>query len=345
MSAVHLQELSYRWAIKHLLKENDTDLFPRPYELTIIQEKEDELIVKLVSLDIAQYKWNAPRRFLVPKDNLSYRNATQLHPIDSIVLAAILYEYGNLIESKRSPENLIFSYRFKPMADGTMYANKTAWDDFWDACRSEIAILDEDDGRYELVEEFDYVVTCDISDFYNQIYLHTIENQLIACGLPNQIGKRIAELIKSLNQSSSRGIPVGPHSSHILAEMSLMPVDSSLRFRNIPFRRYVDDMVFFCRDQKEARIRILQIAEILDKEQRLTLQRQKTKEYTAVEFLNHANSMLIEEPIYEIEKEIIDIIKSYTGGNAYTKINLSIIRSKHLKVLSRENITALLTKY
>ncbi|MDB5008528.1 MAG: hypothetical protein JWP45_2921 [Mucilaginibacter sp.] len=133
MAAYYLQESSYRWAIKHLLKENDTDLFPRPYELTIIQDMEEELVAKLIALDISQYKWNAPRRFLVPKDNLSYRNATQLHPVDSIVLAAMLFEYGHLIENKRSPENKVFSYRFKPLVDGTMYANKTAWDDFWKA--------------------------------------------------------------------------------------------------------------------------------------------------------------------------------------------------------------------
>ncbi|MDB5008527.1 MAG: hypothetical protein JWP45_2920 [Mucilaginibacter sp.] len=196
-----------------------------------------------------------------------------------------------------------------------------------------------------MVGEYEYVVACDISDFYNQIYLHTIENQLIDCGLPNQVGKRIGELIKLLNQSSSRGIPIGPHSCHILAEMSLIPVDATLKFRNIPYLRYVDDMVFFCKDLKEMRIRILQIAEILDKEQRLTLQRQKTKEYTATEFLQYTNKIFIHERIYDIEKEVLDIIKSYTGGNAYTKINMGIITNEHLQILSLENITGLLKKY
>lgn len=104
-------------------------------------------------------------------------------------------------------------------------------------------------------------------------------------------------------------------------------------------------MVFFCRDAKEMRIRVLQIAEILDKEQRLSLQRQKTKEFTAAEFLRHTNHMLIQEPIYDIEKEVLDIIKSYTGGNAYTKVNMDIISNEHLQVLSLENITGLLEKY
>lgn len=343
--ALHLQGSSYRWAIKHLLKEGDTDLFPRPYELKIIEDMEEELIVRLIAVDITNYKWNAPRRFLVPKDNFSYRNATQLHPIDSVVLGAILYQYGSSIEQKRASENVVFSYRFKPLPDGTMYANRTAWADFWKSCRDQVFTYDEEDDSFETVEGCQFVISCDISDFYNQIYLHTIENQLIACGLPNQVGKRISELIRTLNQSSSRGIPIGPHSSHLLAEMSLIPVDASLKFQKIHYARYVDDMVFFCASRKEARIRILQIAEILDKEQRLTLQRDKTKEYSASKFLSHVNAMLIEEPIYDIERKIIDIIASYSGGNSYTRINLGVISDDHLRVLSEKNVTDLLKKY
>lgn len=234
---------------------------------------------------------------MVPKDNLSYRNAAQLHPIDSIVLSAILFEYGGGIEIRRSPKDVVFSYRFSPLADGTMYANKTAWDDFWKASRNRITIFEEEEGDYILREEYEYVVAVDISDFYNQIYLHSMENQMIACALPNQVKKKLSDLLKTLNQSSSRVVPIGPHSSHLLAEMSLIQVYSTLTLRQIPFVRYVDDIVFFCKNRKEARIRVLQIAEILDKEQRLTVQRHKTREFTSNEFLGFANGMLIEEPI------------------------------------------------
>ncbi len=340
-----LPEKAYRWAIKHLLKENDTDLFPRPYELTIIKEMEDKLIATLVNLNIAQYEWNAARRFLVPKDNLSYRKATQLNPIDSIILAAIIYQYGPQIEKKRAKSETVFSYRFKPLANGTLYSNKSAWEDFWTACRDEIADYDEDDDSYSLRGDYQFVATCDISDFYNQIYLHTIENQISACGLPNQVKVQIAELIKSLNQSVSRGIPVGPHATHLLAEMSLIPTDAALAIKGIPYLRYVDDMVFFCKDVKEARIRLLQIAEILDEDQRLSLQQQKTHIYTAADFLEFTDEKLIEEAIYDVEREILDTISGYTGGNRYTRIKFSVIKSEHLRILSEENIKELLQKY
>ncbi|HUC81915.1 MAG TPA: RNA-directed DNA polymerase [Flavisolibacter sp.] len=341
---MQLQEASYRWSIKHLLKESDTDLFPRPPELTVIKESEEELIKELVAIDIRSYQWNAARRFLVPKDNVSYRNATQLHQIDSIVLGALLYEFGQLIEGKRLPEDIVFSYRFKPLSDGTMYANQSAWENYWIACRNKVASQD-DDENYFVDGSFGYVVTCDISDFYNQIYLHTIENQLVACGIPNQIQKRITELIKGLNMSTSRGIPIGPHACHLLAELSLIPVDQNLSFQGITFLRYVDDFAFFCKDEKEARKRILQLAEILDKEQRLTLQRQKTRIFTAEEFLQFASRQLLDDPYYEAEHEIIDTIREYTGGNAYTKIKMSEIDNEDLAILSEDNVVKLLNEY
>lgn len=351
-----LQETSYRWSIKHLFKESDTDLFPRPTELLIIHTMEDELVKELENIDVGNYKWNAARRFLVPKDDIAYRVATQLHPIDSILLGAIIYEFGYLIENKRYNDKTVFSYRLKPLPDGTMYANKSAWNIFWKACQDEVMVFkhdmnpdDEDQVHdkieYQLKRDYPFIVTCDISDFYNQIYLHTIENQLIACGIPNQVTSALKQLLLTLNQNSSRGIPIGPHSSHILAEMSLIPVDESLNLQGIKYKRYIDDIVFFCKDEKEARIRIQQLAEILDKEQRLVLQRQKTKIYSAEDFFQHSRKMLIEEPVYETESEIIKVIRKYAGGNAYTKINLQIIDDHHLEILSEDNIVNLLQEY
>ncbi len=348
-----LNESSYRWAIKHLFKESDTDLFPRPYELTIINDLEDEFVTELIKVDLGDYKWHVARRFLVPKDDIAYRNATQLHPTDSIMLAAIIFQFGQLIENKRASSDIVFSYRYDPLTDGTLYKNKNAWNKFWKQCQEEVAdkvtIKEDEDEEayieYELKDNYPFVVTCDISDFYNQIYLHTIENQLIACGFPNEVKKSIKELLLTLNENSSRGLPIGPHSSHILAEMSLIPIDDSLILQGIPFKRYVDDIIFFCKNEKEARVRIQQLAEILDKEQRMVLQRQKTKIYNTVGFLNLTKKMLIEEPVYDAENEIIEIIRSYTGNDPYLKINLDTIDEDDLDKLSEQNIVDLLDEY
>jgi hypothetical protein len=329
-----LNEKSYRWSIKHLFKESDTDLFPKPFELTVVRDCEEILINLCKDLDITTYKWKPARRFIVPKDNTSYRVATQLDVFDSILLGAIIYEFGNLIEDKRVPEEdeTIFSYRFKPTEEGSLYGNKKAWTNFWTSCR-------------QRAKDYEYVVMCDIADFYNQIYLHTIENQLDECGFPKPLIKILKNLIISITQRNSRGIPIGPHAFHIIAEMSLIPLDGSLALKDIPYKRYVDDMVFFCRSEKEARIRINQIAEILDKQQRLILQNQKTVIYTREEFEAKCFSMLHEETGAQIERELISIINAYAEGDAYTKVKVTDIKDEDLKRIPEPDIVELLNSY
>lgn len=329
-----LNEQSYRWAIKHLFKESDTDLFPRPIELAIIHEMSDELLGELVNIDLGNYQWNSSRRFIVPKDDVAHRVATQLDLIDSIVLGAIIFEFGSKIEQRRLNANKVFSYRFLPTPDGTIYSNRFAWTKFWKACLEEVERVD-----------WQYIVACDISDFYNQIYLHTIENQLIECGFPNQVKESIKNLMISITQRNSRGIPIGPHCSHLIAEMCLIPIDENLSIKDIPFKRYVDDFVIFCESEKEARVRINQMAEILDKDQRLVLQRQKTKIYYRDDFVSLCKRYLLQETENETENELIDIINEYAGGDAYVKIQLDDIKDEHLAKLSEDNIIDLLDSY
>jgi retron-type reverse transcriptase len=329
-----LNESSLRWSINHLLKESDNDLFPRPFELSIVNEFSDDIIALCKEIDITSYKWKPSRRFLIPKDDISFRNATQLDLVDSILIGAIIKEFGQGIEDKRIPESehKVFSYRFKPLADGTLYGNKKAWEQFWISCKRE-------------VDRFDYVVMCDISDFYNQISLHTIENQLAECGFPAPVARRVKDLIVSITQRSSKGIPIGPHTSHLLAEMTLIPFDDHLNLLDIEFKRYVDDIIIFCHTEKEARVKLNKIADILDKEQRLVLQKLKTRIISKDDFVKTCKRNLLEEVAYSAEEEIIEIINSYTGGEAYAKVKLSTISDEDMAKLSEENILTLLSAY
>jgi len=70
---------------------------------------------------------------LVPKEELSFRRACQMDPIDSVLYSALIYEIGNAVEQRRRKvlEQSVFSYRFSPQADGTMYGKGNPWEDFW----------------------------------------------------------------------------------------------------------------------------------------------------------------------------------------------------------------------
>lgn len=333
-----LREDSIRWAINHLLKESDTDLYPKPIEIDIISEMKEDVVSACLKIDISNYKWNSHRRFLIPKDEISYRIATQLNPIDNVILLSLIHEYGQNIEDRRSDN--VLSYRFSPQKDGSLYSRNNAWYDFWNECKNYCLI-----NENEIDEDYPYVLYCDISDFYNQIYHHTIENQLNESNIPNQIKKQIMNLLGIVTAKISRGVPIGPHATHLIAEMSLIPFDDTLKAKGYMFLRYVDDIVVFCEDEYDAKSVLYDIADILDKQQRLILQREKTKIYRIKDFYNHTQNMLLDNPINEKEEIILDVIRSYSGGNAYTKIKLTDITDEHLSILSEENIVSLLEEY
>ena len=98
-----LEETSIKWAISHVKKQKDTDLFPSLKEYEILFEDEEYLVRKLKEIEIENYNWQPYRRFIIPKDEYSYRVAIQLDPIDNMLVVALTYQYGNKIEEKRLP--------------------------------------------------------------------------------------------------------------------------------------------------------------------------------------------------------------------------------------------------
>lgn len=329
-----LDEQSIRWSLKHLIKYGDTDLFPKPIEFDSLYEIENDTVNKLKDIDLGNYQYGASRRFIVPKDELSYRTATQLDPLDNIVLTAIIYEYGNQIESRRIPisDDRVFGYRFAPQGDWSLYNPNVSWLEFWNKCK-------------EKSSNYNYAVYLDIADFYNQIYHHTIENQLIESGFPNQIKKWILNFLESITAKVSRGIPVGPHSTHILGEMSLIPVDNSLSMKGLDYCRYVDDIVIFCNDYKQARVIVYQMADILDKQQRLIVQKQKTKIYESEEFEVHCQNMLQDRPINDFEEEMLVVLRARSSRNPYARINLQALSLDENKVFDQSRIETILSDY
>jgi hypothetical protein len=96
-----IKKESIKWALKSLENLGDSDLFVRPFELSIIQDLGDIAVSELASLDLSSFGYGPSRRFIVPKDDLSYRTASQLDPLNSVLLTTLIYEYGHLIEAKR----------------------------------------------------------------------------------------------------------------------------------------------------------------------------------------------------------------------------------------------------
>ncbi len=327
-----IEKDSIKWAVEFIGKHSDTDLFPKILEIEAIIDEIESFADTLSSSDLSQLKVGPCRRFLVPKDELSFRQATQLEPLDNIILAAIIYQYGSEIEKRRLGEDIVYSYRFSPSINEGFYSDKNAWNKFWESANRRS-------------KQFEKIIYCDINDFYNQIYHHVIENQLIASHFPNQVIKWILKLLESTTVGVSRGVPVGPHPIHLIAEASMIPIDNSLMQQGINFIRFVDDIIIFCETDKKAKNNLLTISNVLDKQQRLNLQRNKTKIFDKEEFEIYCNSMVEDRPISEDEDEVLNIIRKYSGGNPYLTISYNDISKSDWESISYEIVEQIIYEY
>lgn len=322
------------WALKHLVREGDTDLFPRPFEIDVIKRRWSQLAPELEKIDVSSHKWQSPRVVLVPKDAVAFRRAVQLDPIDSLLFSGIIRTIGAKLERRRIRESdeVVFSYRYKPTPSGKFYASAQSWERFWEKSR-------------ELAAAHSYIAVTDIADFYNQIYHHTIKQELQQCGIDTSFITAIDNLVNSSTQTVSRGLPVGPHGTHLLAEMSLIPTDNFLKLKKYKFCRYVDDYHIFCNSREDAQVALFQLADVMDKSQKMLLNRGKTVILTSAEFTERANLMVAHEPINEIERELLDIIKARVD-DPYVKVKLSDMRNADVaKFSSAANISNVLSSY
>lgn len=327
-----LNASSVEWAIDFVSDHSDGDLFPKMLEMTAAQQRKADLAAELSGKDLNQIPPSSSRRFIVPKDEISYRQATQLDPQDAIVLSAVLYEFGQGIEARRKPGDTVFSYRFAPSVDHGLYASQSGWNDFWAKAK-------------QLSLAHSTILYCDISDFYNQIYHHVVENQLIASSFPNQAVKWVIKLLESTTAGVSRGVPVGPHAVHLLAEATLIPIDNSMSVQGIKFIRYADDIMIFCENMTDARKALSSVARILDQQQRLTLQRHKTRFLTSVECATLCDQMVEDRPINRNEKELLKIVKRYAGGNPYKSISYNSVSQQDWSRLSESTIAGIIHEY
>jgi len=323
---------SLEWAVDFVHAHSDGDLFPKVLEIDAVLAEKKHFVDQIAGTDLSAFSPGSCRRFIVPKDEVSYRQATQLDPQDSIILSALIFQFGQKIEDLRLPTNKVFSYRFNPTLGDGLYSNKTAWNNFWTTAQRHAA-------------KHSHVLYCDIADFYNQIYHHTVENQLISAGLPNQAVKWIVSLLESTTAGVSRGVPVGPHPIHLIAEATLIPIDNSLVSAGVRFIRYADDIIVFCKSAQESKTALSLIATVLDKQQRLTLQRHKTKFYDPSEFQLICAEMIEDRPINSDEKSLLALIKKYSGGNPYKTISYSQVSQADWAAISPESIRKVIEEY
>jgi reverse transcriptase-like protein len=264
----YLRPESLDWALTHVKRFGDTDIFPQIFEFEAIAAYWGPLRDYLSKVDLAVYEGRPFRRLFVPKPNSGFRAVVQLDPLDTLLYLAAIHEAAPLIEADRIPiENRVAcAYRIKVDAKGQLFPNANGWGDF----SAQSKKLTES-GKYR------YVLIADIADFYNQLGHHRIRNALEHAGVNPERARNLENYLMNLTRGQSKGIPVGPTPSIVLAEACLGDVDQFLLMKGYVHTRYVDDFRIFCPTRKDAIHALHDLSEYLYTAHRLALQSEKTK--------------------------------------------------------------------
>jgi len=330
-----LSRSTIEWAIEHLVRHCDTDIFPKAFEFEAISYCREEVIKSVSKQDICQWQTRPFRRCLVPKQRYGFRIATQLDPLDIIFYLTLLLEVGEQIEKSRlsASHKIALSNRFAlDNRDYLIFDRKASYPEF-------------QAHSSDLVKNHGYVVLADIADFYPRIYLHRLDNALKSAikSLPTH-AKAIIQLIKGWNQNISYGIPVGNNPSRLLAELVIDDIDRTLFAEDMIFTRHVDDYRIFCDSRQQAYQCLARLANILYETHGLTLQSQKTKILTADEFVNEILETEERKEIEALAEGFDEIVESLGLDNPYEPIDYDTLPREIQEQIKGLNLKGLLDK-
>lgn len=270
-------------AVKHLGAFGDTDLFPTLPEMKCFVEKAEDVAEAFAVLTVGNYRPSNCVETLTPKSWLGFRIAHQLTAHDNIVYLASVVAAGPALEASRSAEENMraVAYRFKDGNGARVFKRGRSFHDW-------INFLTEFGKSDEPFNADPVVVLTDISDFYQRIYFHRLENVLGEAGVEDKNARLIKKLIQKVRAKQSFGIPVGTSASRLLAECVLSDTDQFIEGLGFQATRYVDDFRILVNSDLEAHSAICKIAEHLMVTEGLSLNVSKTRFQTAAEL--HASA-------------------------------------------------------
>ena len=327
-----LTDEALEFAKDHITRFYDTDFYPKPFEYDAIWFCWSDVKKELTSKNIDKISLAPPRSLPWKKPRSGYRIVHQLEPLESIIYTALAFQIAPKIESSRVPEEfgVACAYRID-ISDGSFFSSGSGYDQFREFSK-------------DIASRKGFVLLTDIADFYNQIYLHRLNNAIEhASASLKKISDDIESFLTRLNDKASQGVPVGPAASIIMAEATLTDVDQYLIDLKVEHTRYVDDFRIFSESKEELEIVLQKLTLYLYKNHRLTLSTEKTSIIASNDFI-----LKIENP-YEIEK--IEVIEEIEVLDPYNSEVVDILyiedeEKSHLLVIEKisDAFNSLVTK-
>lgn len=264
-------------AVDHIIKYGDTDIFPFPFELKFLEERKADVVGELSKLDLNQYHPMSLVNALVPKSKYGFRSAHQPFPIDTVVYTALVLSIFDAVEANRDPKenNRAFSYRKVTGLNPSLFYPDHTYRNWLNIIESKI-----------FSDSYSHVIRTDISDYYSRLYRHRLENILDSLSGETKTVKKIESFLSDWRSRQSFGLPVGSNASRLLAEAALNDTDMGLISEGYDHTRYVDDMVIFVKKDQDPYAALGYLAKQLSENEGLSLNIQKTKVFTWLEFVS-----------------------------------------------------------
>ncbi|RZK47999.1 MAG: RNA-directed DNA polymerase [Pedobacter sp.] len=186
----------------------------------------------------------------IPKVGLSRRVISIPNPVHQTNLVETIINRWNEIDLILTKSNSSYSKPKEDLQNTRAYVTEHNFTSF---------------KRARFIGSFDnyHQVKSDISKFYGSIYTHSIPWIMhtkpvakINRADNTLIGNLLDKILRTGNSGQTVGIPVGPDTSLIIAEIINCEIDNILQNKfksnNIKFFRYIDDIYIYCDSYTEA---------------------------------------------------------------------------------------------
>jgi len=295
---------SLNFARAHLSAYWDSDFFPKAFEFYALWSQWDQVRDYLSQIDIGDIQVTLPRLMAAPKPDGTFRVVHQLDPLNAVAYTAMSYMVSRVVENARPDvaDRIACSYRIEiDFQSGRFFGPDAGYSNFVDQSRV-------------LAADSPFVLVTDITDFYNQIYLHRLQNSISAADNNlDELATDIERFLTRVNDTVSHGVPVGPSASIVLSEAALIDIDSFIIQRGFRHTRYVDDFRIFGESIRALGRLKQDLTLYIHKNHRLVLASAKTRLMTSIEFLQN----VLDDPNAIERREVHAALGIVVAGNVY----------------------------